>query len=637
MDETSMMEQSSKVQQQYTDGLAYIKRMGFLDMWPEYERFKAGIQWPPVTKRTENLPRPVFNIIRYIENHKVSTVMNENVKMLFSPEEMTEDNSGTESPQGQQQESIDDEAADMFTRYSDTTWENTKQDELNEEALESASNIGTGIWHYYWDTNVSGGKQFPYEGELCGETIDPLNIFFGNPQERRVQKQPYIIISCRDEVDAVKETAKENEVPQHMVDLIKPDSDVINEGYDRARIELNNSTKTTVLTKYWREKDQIFFMKVCGSIMVKPKTPTGMKLYPIVVMPWERRKKSIFGVGDTEGIIPNQKAINFLMAMQLLSVQLTAWPKLVYKTGSIDPNKITNAPGEMIADTSPQGMDGVKYLNPGNIPSIAMGLVDAFMEHTKSLSSAQDASTGDVGKGQLNASAIMLLQKAAGVPIESIKKRFYRAMEDVGRVWEEFWKVKYNTTRKVTLKDDNGKPYPAEFNGSNYQDVNMNLKVDIGPSSTYSEELMMSSLDKLFDGQHISLEDYLEFAPQNVIPFKDRLLKKIEAQKQAQDMQIVMQMPPEMQQAYEQAPPEMQQQMVQQFMQQQQQSQIAAQQPPQVDPMQQAAMQQQQQEGQQAHQMNMKAMDHQHGLQKEAIKGQVSLQAAQMKQKAGQR
>ncbi|MEC0231176.1 hypothetical protein [Paenibacillus alba] len=621
-----MMQEGSKVQKNYTDGLAYIKRMGFLDQWPEYERFKAGIQWPPVTKRTENLPRPVFNIIRYIENHKVSTVMNENVKMLFSPEEMVGD-----GPEAEQKETIETEAADMFTRYSDTAWEKIKQDELNEEALESASNLGTGIWHYYWDSDVTGGKDKPYEGDMCGETIDPLNIFFGNPQERRVQKQPYILISFRDEVDSVKEQAIANKVPQHLVDLIKPDSDTNNEGYDRAKVELTDSTKTTVLTKYWREKGMIYFTKVCGSIVVKPKTSTNMKLYPIAVMQWERRKKSIFGVGDTEGIIPNQKAINFLMAMQLLSVQLTSWPKLIYKQGAIDPNKVTNAPSEMIADNAPPGHDGVKYLAPPSIPSITMGLVDSFMEYTKSLSSAQDASTGDVSKGQLNASAIMLLQKAAGVPIESIKKRFYRAIEDIGRIWEEFWKVKYNTTRKVTLKNDDGKEYPAEFNGSNYKDVDMNLKIDIGPSSQYSEELMMSSLDKLFDGQYISLEDYLEFAPQNVIPFKDRLLKKIEKQKEAQNMQIVMQMPPEMQQMYMNSPPEMQQQIIQQFTQQQEQEQMAAQQQPQVDPMQQAAMQQQ-------HQMTMKSMDHQHGLEKEAIKGQVSLQQAAIRSaKAGQR
>jgi hypothetical protein len=140
---------------------------------------------------------------------------------------------------------------------------------------------------------------------------------------------------------------------------------------------------------------------------------------------------------------------------------------------------------------------------------------------------------------------------------------------------------------------------------------------------------MMSSLDKLFDGQHISLEDYLEFAPQNVIPFKDRLLKKIEAQKQAQNMQIVQQMPPEMQSQYQQSPPEVQDQMVQQFIQQQQQAQLAAQQPPQVDPAQQAAMEQQKQSQQNIHQINTQALNHQHDIHKEVIKGHVAMQQKQ--------
>jgi hypothetical protein len=269
----------------------------------------------------------------------------------------------------------------------------------------------------------------------------------------------------------------------------------------------------------------------------------------------------------------------------------------------------------MIADASPPGSKGVDYLIPGNTSNLAMGLVDSFMEYTKSLSSAQDASTGDVGKGQLNASAIMLLQKAAGVPIESIKKRFYRAIEDIGRVWEEFWKVKYNTTRKVTLKDDDGKPYPEEFRGTDHAEVGMNLKIDIGPSSQYSEELMMSSLDKLFDGQYITLEDYLEYAPQNVIPFRDRLLKKIEKQKQAQNIQVVMQMPPELQQLYMNSPPEVQDQMVREFTQQQQ-----------------AAMQTQDPQEQFKQQTALKEMDNQHDMRKAELQSQTDLQKEAMRQ-----
>lgn len=537
------LREDTTVQKQYKEGLNYLRQMGFLDAWPEYERFKAGDQWPKATERTKNLPRPVFNVIKYIQNHKVSSVMNENVKMLFSPQEFVSSNDNPEMEDQRIKQAED--AAEKFTRYSDTTWENIKQDELNEEALESASNIGTCIWHYYWDTSKTGGVTTPWTGDIAGEILDPLNVFFGNPQQRNVQKQPYIIISTREQLSSVKEEAKGNKVPAEKLLLINADKDTQVEGYDRAKVEVTGSEKVTVITKYWRESGKVFFLREASGVEIKEKTPLGFTLYPIVVMQWERRKKSIHGVGDTEGLIPNQKAINFLMAMQLLSVQLTGWPKMVYNPNFVDSKSINNDPAQAIPDQSPPGQRSIAYLTPGTISSHANGLVESFIDYTKQLSSAQDAATGDISKGNLNATAIMLLQKASGVPIESIKKRFYRAMEDVGRVWEQFWKVKYNTSRRVNMKDDDGQEYSEEFTGTNYADVNLNLKIDIGPASSYSEELMMASLDKLYDREAIDLEDYLEYAPKNVIPFKDRLLKKVREAKEQQAVveQLQQQMP----------------------------------------------------------------------------------------------
>lgn len=592
--------EETPIQKQYRECLNYMRRMGFLDDWPMYERFKAGDQWPPITERTKTLPRPVFNVIEYIQNHKVSSVMNENVKMLFSPQEFLADADMDQVDQQLvQQAQLAQEAGEKFTRYSDTTWELIEQDEINEEVLESGSNSGTGIAHYYWDTSSKGGIVRPWIGDIAGEMLDPINVFFGNPQQRKVQRQPYIIISSREDLAEVKRMAKDAKLSQDKIELIKADSDVQAEGYDRAKVEVTGSEKVTVLTKYWRKDGMIWLCREASGQMIKPEVNTGFRKYPLAVMQWKRRKKSIHGGSDTEGIIPNQKAINNLMAMQLLSVQLTGWPKLVYNPNYIDAKALNNDPSQPIVDTSPPGQSTVRYLTPGAVSSLASGLVESFMDYTKQLSSAQDAATGDMQKGELNATAIMLLQKAAGVPIESIKKRFYRFIKDVGEIWEEFWKVKYNTSRQVTLKNDDGQEYSEEFTGSKYADIGLNLKINVGPASTYSEELMMASLDKLFDKQDIDLEDYLEYAPQNVIPFKDRLLKKVRERKEL-------------------------------AAQQQAQQEAMMSQQPQVDP---AAEQQAKLE----QQLALKQADHQNRLEVEQIKSQTALQQAALRQPAGRR
>lgn len=546
---------SSEFEKQYKEGLSYLRRMDFIEKWPQYERFKAGDQWPAPTQRTKGLPRPVFNVIDMVESHKVASVMSEQINMIFSADEMDEDNP------------TDVDVGNLFSRNSAATWERIKQDELNEEALDIAANTGTTIWHYFWDNSVKGGNKHPYIGEMEGEVLDPINVFFGNPQQRNVQKQPYIIISSREMVDSVRKYARGNGVSKEMVSMIKPDKDTQDEAYDMAKVEVDGSAKVTVLTRYWKGNNgKIFFAKTASGITLKKPTDTGLSLYPLIVMQWKRRKKSIHGVGDTEGLIPNQKAINTLIAMQILSVQLTGWPKMVYRKDAIDPSKVTNTPGEIIEDRSPPGSgDGVKYLNPGNMSAAAGGLVEAILSYTRQMTGANEASTGSAPSAQLNATAIMLLQKAAAIPIESIKRRFYRAIEDIGRVWEDFWKVKYNLPRQVMMKDDEGEEYGEVFHGSMYADTPLNLKIDVGPSSTYSESLMLSSLQALWDKGSISTEQYLKYAPKNVVPFRDRLLKEFDDKKGVIGMmeQFVQGLKPQEQEMFASMQPDQQLQLMQ--------------------------------------------------------------------------
>ena len=167
----NILELASQVQMEYKDGLSYKKQQGYLDHWAQYERFRSGDQWPQATDRTKDLPRPVFNVIDQIQGHKVSSVMNENIKMLFSA---TETAPQADPQTGQQDPEV--QAADLFSKYADATWERIKQDDLNEEALDSASNVGTCIWHYYWDDSKYGGNKLKWKGEMCGEIIDPVNF-----------------------------------------------------------------------------------------------------------------------------------------------------------------------------------------------------------------------------------------------------------------------------------------------------------------------------------------------------------------------------------------------------------------------------------------------------------------------------
>lgn len=527
--------------------------MGFVSAWPEYEKFKIGDQWPAKTEKTKDLPRPVFNMIDFVINHKKTSVLNQNIKMQFSPEELP-----TEETQNDSSMLLAIEGSKKYSQVAEADWENIKQDELNEEAIDDAVTNGTCIWHYFWNDEKTGGIVTKYKGCLDGEIIDPINTVCGNPQCRDAQKQPWWIISSRELVSKVKEMAKNNKLQDWQIALITGDKDTKNEVYDAAQHEVTDEDMVTVYTMYYKEAGKIFYTKSTKTVMfMQPKplgsemNPNGFTLYPIEVMAWKKRKKSIYGVSEVEGLIPNQKAINFNIAMMLLSVQKTAWPKIIQKYNMIR-QRLTDAPGEVITDYSQDGGDGIKYMQPPTFPAMGVNIVDKVTELTRSFNGVSEVATGEPFSSDLNASAIIALQNQAKVPIESIQKRFYRSQKNIGKIWEQFYKNYYDIDRSMVVKDDNGEDTTISFNGAQYKDIPFRLKVDVGPSSMYSESLSMATLDKMHDSGEIDTDMYIELAPQNVMPFKEKLKKMLDDKKQQEQtnlgtdvMSVLSQMTPE--------------------------------------------------------------------------------------------
>lgn len=555
------MKTSEVIWKEYQEGLSFQKSMGFNTKFPEYERFKQGDQWPKATERTKALPRPVFNIVEMFVTNKKSSVLNQNIKMVFSSAEV-----GNNSNISDEEKNLINEGAQMYTDYAYNLWNELDQDALNDMCVEDAATNGSGFIHYYWDTTVKGGELAPYIGSLRGESIDALNIFVSNPQEADIQKQRWIIISSRMELKSALEIAEKSGIPKKYTELIQSDEDNEAEGYDTATKEQDGSEKITVLTKYYRKDDGlVYFMKAVKGCVIQEETcltPAGyittgiseetengivleeekpkpnfkgITRYPIAVFTWQRRKKCMWGYGEVEGIIPNQKAINFNVGMMLLSVQDNSWPKLIVKPGALR-QSVTNMPGEILTDHYTSG-DGVKYMQPPNFNYMAISLVDKVLELSRSTSGVTEVATGEQLGANMAASAIIALQNQAKVPIDNIQRRFYKTIKDVGRIWEEFFKTYYSLPRLITVDETDGTQSAKSFMGTNYTNVEFKLKIDVGASSTYSESLGMATLDKMYDKGDISVDDYIELAPSNVMPFRETLKKRRAAAQEAMQAQ----------------------------------------------------------------------------------------------------
>lgn len=508
--------QETAVWQDHQTGLAWQRSMGFDVNFPLYVRFKEGDQWPPATRRTRNLPRPVFNMVEMFIRTKRAAVLDSPLTMSCRPAA----ESGPDTALAAQ-------GARDFTDYARQLWKKLHQDDLNGVLVDDAATEGTGILHYYWDTAVHGGGAAPFVGELRGESIDPLAIVFSDPHIREIERQRWIILRQRRPLVEVRAMAAAAGMKPEECRLLKPDGET---GLYTTVKEDDREQRVTVLTRYFRKNGEIWFEKATRTrqlVPPRPLTPEGsaarMCRYPVVLLPWKLRKGCIFGIGETECLLPSQKALNYNMAMMLLSVQQTGWPKLLLRPGALQ-QPVTNEPGEMLVDHWSGGGDGVKYLQAPTFSSLAVGLSEKVLALSRDINGVGQVTTGDTERMDLAASAIIAMQNQARTPIREIQRRFWRVMEDVGGIWLDFFRC-YCTTPRSVATEHGGCVQCRSFVGADYAGVEYEMLVDVGASSEFSEALSQATLDKLLDKGFITVEQYVELSGTNVVPFRERFLQ----------------------------------------------------------------------------------------------------------------
>lgn len=550
------MDDVTKEWQEYERGLDYKRKINLFATVDKNERFYADKQWDGVV--SNGLPTPQYNVVARIIDYKVSQVMDNQVKAVYSVQGIDEE---TADPREQEMQRV----AEILSLYSETTWERVKMDSMNEEGLLDASLSGDMVSFWYWNESIDAGNGV--KGDLDGELIDNVNYFPGNPNDPRVQTQPYIILAFRKLVEEVKKEAKANGATEQELALISADNDYTNQAGDSGKIELDEAGKTIVLLKLWKKDGTIYGKKVCRSVEVRKEWDLGLKRYPVALMNWKKRKNCCHGTPEANGIIPNQIYINKQAAMLQLNAMFNAFGKPIY-----DKTRIASWSNQLGVAIGVNGEinNAAGFIGPGNASPDAYKMLEFSIQNTKEMQGANETALGDSSITK-TAAGIIALQKAAAVPMMTVKRRFYQYLEDVAQIWLDFWTSKYIVPRKLTVTEQ-GIARVEELNLSEYRDVAFKLKIDIGPSNQWSEITTLQTLDNMRANQIIDNVQYVDRLPKGTIPKQQELLDDL--QSADMDKQVLWELmarfmdtlPPELRMQLEQLPPEQMEQQVKQMM-----------------------------------------------------------------------
>lgn len=527
----------------YTQGIEYKNKLNLFANVNRNERFYAGHHWDGVD--TGGLPQVRLNVTKRIINWKVSQIMSDMLTMQFSA-----DNSANYDPNNPEGMKALQQVASLLSDYSKTTWERLKQDSLNEQAILDASLSGDGIAYFYWDDTINAGNDV--KGDIAEELIDNVCYFPGNtadprPNDKDGPIQPHIELAFRRLVSDVKKEAKyyathedpnlNNGLSQEQIDEIVSDSETQYRAGDLAKKESDTNKSggyCTVILKMWvnEETGTIYARKSTQNVVFRKDYDTKLHRYPIASMQWTPRKNSCHGEAEATELIPNNIAINKLMATMILWTMLMAYPKPVYDTNRIAAwnNDITKG---IPVDGDVSG--AVTFAQPLGLPSAVMELFDKLVTVTKDMAGANETALGDNSITK-TAAGIVALQKASAMPLSSNKRRFAQWIEDIGLIWLDFWLTHYNVPRMLTV-EQNGESIQMPFDGSQYNKTAFSLKIDVGASTQWSEVASIQTLDNLLERKLITFKQYLERIYNGLIPQKQELIDELEEQALMQQQQ----------------------------------------------------------------------------------------------------
>lgn len=577
--------------------------------------FFAGNQWLhiPETKAMSRLAKPVFNIIKRVTSLFVAALTANETTISFDSLSYY-DGENLADPTSNAAEYATAEVRNLLDKF--------KMNYRVREALFDGAQTGDYCAHFYWDAQALpyGGAFGAYRGEIQMEMVDGINVMFGNPNDRRVQKQPYVLIVGRDTVDNLREEKRRYDAHQGKdkspdnADIIQPDSDTADQigvGGKRELIqsddkngkclyvylyekrtheedlidpetgepamevvtdEKGNPVPLTVDGRPVVESDgtpryktrkvrqlvtSVYVTKATKSCNIYSEVDTGLSFYPIAWGNWEHQKNQYHGRALVTGVIPNQIFINTMFAMVMRHLQLMGFPKAVYNADLIGQwnNEVGQAiavrglqPGQAIGDIA-------GFLQPADMSNQIIAALDKAMQYTRECLGATDVQMGNVRPD--NTSALMVLQSNAEVPLENPKANLYEWYEDVGVILLDMMGTYYGERPLVREREfqelvtgADGAPMIdpmtgtmmenkvsrrvlESFNFSQFKHLFLNVRVDVGATSTYSEISIVQTLDNLRREGVLEIIDYLERIPDKLIPRKAELIAEMRKRAQA--------------------------------------------------------------------------------------------------------
>ena len=534
---------ASKIWDLYQKGIDYLNKKHLIADTNKAWNFYFGKQW--IGLKSGSVEMPFENFIHPNVMRLTTTVFSNRLAVTYT------DLEGRAELQP---------IYDLLQRKFAEDWEQAKEDTLMRSTLKEACITGDGIQFFGHGADASQVQR-----------LDNTSILYGDESEPDIQKQPYLIIHQRETVKSVKKQAEKNKIPQTDIDRIVSDSDtneIIGNKDEVDESKMADNGKVTTLIYMTKNEEGIVCTMRCTQGVVyenfheirgtaslidkaKGKKGKGLRLYPIIKLPWEMRPNDARGVSLVTQLIPNQIELNKNLARRSMAAKMNCFPRLVYLEGSVIDDEALDTVGGKIAvrgDDVNEINKLITYIQPAQTSSEPKNLSDDILHTTQDLNGAGDVVMGNVDElSRVAASAINAVNEKAESMLDEQVSNLAQFGEDFATLMAELHIV-YEpdgfVVKESVIDPVTGQEITVENRVTQemLDTIMPAVRVDVTKENSFSIQARDRWLDDLVANNLLPLESRVRLATEGSPIPKHEMLAELERIKQEQ---MAQQMPPE--------------------------------------------------------------------------------------------
>jgi len=529
-------EYMTPIWQLYERGQLFKTQRNIFNLVDETHRFYNGNQWEGLNSGAIS---PIsINVIKPIVKSKLGVVNSNDYEIILSPNNI-------ESPEFNKELEV---VTNHLNRYIAKQFEVAGTYKNIKKMIKDACITGEGVLYFDYDLENK---------ETYTRVIPMSNISYGNENDPVIEDQPYIIISMRRPVDAIKAEAKLAGKTDLEIESIRGELVDNEQAGDASVLEVNDMV--TVVYKLYKEDGVVKCDKSTKGLIYRKALDTGLTLYPVVHINWEDVEGNARGVGAVQYNIANQKEINKTAMRRALTILTTSYPKIIYNEGKITDDSVLTEVGVPIA-VSGNGVgvtdirQNIGYLNAATTNNDAGNFQQELMTETRNSEGAGDYVTGDINPEQASGKAILAVQQAAQQPLKEQIDKVKSLYKEIGAIKVDFYKAYGKKGKTISIEEEATNPQtgatelrevPYKIKGRILSKMKLNFKVDITPKTPFDKMAQELSLENLLAQKLITFEEYVDALDETSnmpvkkleLIIKEREIKKQQMlqQKQAMD------------------------------------------------------------------------------------------------------